>query len=271
MRAVGWFVGTAAWVVAPARRRVILENLSHLVPQASPAQRRRLGRRTFRNFMDAAIELFRLPSMPREELLSLLRVEGDAHIQSALALGRGLVIVTGHLGPYELGGAWMAARGFRVHAMVEDLDQETLDALAVYRRATGMELVSMRQGVRSVFRLLDEGAIVLLVADRAIGDTRSAMALPFAHGVRSVPTGPATFAMAKRTPIIVGHIVRNPARRPRYVVHFQPPILADGEGDAERLRLTRLVTERIADAAQRYPDQWYVFQPQWIPNDGDQA
>jgi lauroyl/myristoyl acyltransferase len=165
----------------------------------------------------------------------------------------------------------MAARGFRVHAMVEDLDPETLDALALYRRATGMELVSMKQGIRSVFRLLDERAIVLLVADRAIGDGRGAVAVPFAHGVRPVPPGPATFAMAKRTPIIVGHIVRNPARRPRYVVHFGPPILAEGDGEAARLRLTRLVTERIADAAQRYPDQWYVFQPQWMPNDGDRA
>ena len=111
MRAVGWIAGTAAWWVVPARRRVILENLSHLVPRASPAQRRRLGRRTFRNLLDAALDLFRLPGMRREELLSLLHVEGDAHVQSALALGRGLLIVTGHIGPYELGGAWMAARG----------------------------------------------------------------------------------------------------------------------------------------------------------------
>jgi lauroyl/myristoyl acyltransferase len=134
-----------------------------------------------------------------------------------------------------------------------------------------MELISMRQGIRSVFRLLDERAIVLLVADRTIGDGRGAVAVPFAHGMRRVPTGPATFAMAKGTPIIVGHIVRNPAGRPRYLIHFLPPIHAEGEGEAERLRLTRLVTERIAEAAQRYPDQWYVFQPQWIPHDGDRA
>jgi KDO2-lipid IV(A) lauroyltransferase len=271
MRAVGWVIGTVAWAVVPSRRRAVMQNLSYLAPSLPPARRRLLARRTFRNLIDAAIHLFRLPSMPREELLSLIQVEGDEHVRSALALGRGLLIVTGHMGPYELGGAWMAARGCPTHAMVEDLDPATLDALAIYRRATGMGLVSMKQGIRSVFRLLDDGAIVLLVADRAIGDSRSAVEMPFAHGVRPVPTGPAIFAMTKGTPIIVGHIVKNPARRPRYLVHFDPPLLAEGSGEAERLRLTRLVTDGIAAAAQRYPDQWYVFQPEWIPHERDRA
>ena len=270
-RAVGWVAGTLAWTILAARRRVLLENLSYLASDASPARRRRLARRTFRNQIDASLHLFRLPSMSREELLGLIQVEGLDRIDEAIALGRGLIIVTGHLGPYELGGAWMAANGYRVHAMVEDLDPETLEAMARYRKATGMELISMTAGIRTVYRLLDDRGIVLLVADRVIGDSRGGVPMPFGRGVRPVPTGPATFAMMRGTPIIVGHIVVNPQRGPRYLMYFYPPLLPEGRGEEERLRLTRLVTEQIATSAQRFPDQWYVFQPQWAGHDGDRA
>lgn len=267
-RALGWVAGTLAWAALGERRRILLANLSYLAPQALPAQRRRLARRTFRNQVDASLDLFRLPSMSREELLGLIQVEGLGRVDDAIALGRGLIIVTGHLGPYELGGAWMAANGYRVHAMVEDLDPETLEAMGQYRKATGMELISMTAGIRTVYRLLDDRGIVLLVADRVIGDSRSGVSVPFAGGVRPVPTGPATFAMMRGTPIIVGHIVVNPQRGPRYLMYFYPPLMPEGRGEAERHRLTRLVTERIATSAQRFPDQWYVFQPQWADHDG---
>lgn len=263
-RSVGWVAGTLAWAVLTGRRRTLLENLAHLAPDLPPARRRRLARRTFRNLIDAAIHLFRLPSMSRAELLGLVQVEGLEGVREAIALGRGLIIVTGHLGPYELGGAWMAANGYRVHAMVEDLSPEAMAALAQYRSATGMQLVSMKAGLRTVYRLLDDGGIVLLVADRVIGDARGGVEVPFGAGVRPVPTGPATFAMMRGTPIVVGHIVTNPARRPRYLMSFYPPLLPDGRGDEERLRLTRRIAERLAASVQRFPDQWYVFQPQWV-------
>lgn len=268
-RGIGWMAGSLAYAVAAGRRRVLLENLARTAPATSPRQRRRLARRTFRNLVDAALHLYRLPSMSRRELLDLVQFEGEAHLRAALALNRGLIIVTAHLGPYELGGAWLAAKGYDAHAMVEDLAPEVLDAMAAYRRATGLGLISMKQGVRNVFRLLERNAIVILVADRAIGDTRGVVEVPFAGGVRPLPTGPATFAMARATPIIAGRIVRNPSRHPRYLVRLEAPIIPTGRGEAERLRLTRLIADRLSEAVHDHPDQWYVFQPQWSADERD--
>jgi KDO2-lipid IV(A) lauroyltransferase len=203
----------------------------------------------------------------------MIAVRGRDHLDAARALGAGVLIVTGHLGPYELGGAWMAALGYPVHAMVEDLDPDVLDALGSYRQATGMRLISMKQGLRAVYRLLQEGQIVLLVADRAIGEGagRGSVDVPFCDGIRSIPTGPATFAMATGAPIVVGHITLNPAGTPRYLVEFDPPLVPRERGDEERLRLTRLIADRLAAAVRDHPDEWYVFQPQWIPSDRDRS
>jgi KDO2-lipid IV(A) lauroyltransferase len=259
--------GTLGYLVQRERRRASLENLAHTAPNASERTRRLLARRTFRNMTSTAVDLYRLPSMAAEELRSLVAVSGREHLDAALAKGRGVICVTGHVGPYELGGAWLSAQGYAVHAMVEDLTPDVSEALAMYRRATGMQLISMNQGLRSVFKLLEENRLVLLVADRAVGDTRGVVELPFCNGVRAVPTGPATFAMATGAPIIVGHIFLNPDRGARYVMQLEPPIVANGRGDGERLRLTRWITDRIADVVQKHPDEWYVFQPQWMETD----
>lgn len=261
--------GSIAGLLPTRRRRIVLGNLERTAPHATSRERRRLARRTFRNFATAAVDLLRLPSLSRADLLSMVGSTHVEHFTDAFALQRGVIIVTGHIGPYELGGAWQAADGYPVNAMVEDLDAETLAALALYRTVTGMRIISMKQGIRSVFRLLAEKEIVLLVADRAIGDTRGVLELPFAGGVRPIPTGPATFAMVSGAPIIVAAITLNPARRPRYLIHWTPPLFAQGRGDEERLRLTQLVTERLTAAVRAYPDQWYVFQPQWITRDRD--
>jgi KDO2-lipid IV(A) lauroyltransferase len=256
-----------AWLAQGERRRAVMDSLARLAPDESPAGRRRLARRTFRNIATTSVDLFRLPSASREEVTGMIAVRGREHIDAARTLGKGVIIVTAHLGPFELGGAWAAAVGYPVHAMVEDLPPDMLDALASYRRATGMQLISMKQGIRAAYRLLQQQQIVLLVADRAIGDGRSAVDLPFCGGVRPIPTGPATFAMATGAPIIVGHITLNPARPPRYLLQFEPPLLPEGRGDAERLRLTRQITDRLAAAVRDHPDEWYVFQPQWVSRD----
>jgi KDO2-lipid IV(A) lauroyltransferase len=261
--------GSLAYRFAPGRRATLLENQAALSPDESPAGRRARARRTFRNLLEAAVDLWRLPSLSREDFLALVGVEGREHLDAALAMGRGVVAVTPHLGPYELGGAWLALQGYPVHAMVEMLDPEINAALALYRQATGMQLISRNAGLRASLRLLRDRQILLLVADRVIGDGADGVVVPFGNGWRAVPTGPAALALATGAPIIVGYITRNPDRATRYLVRLEPPILPQGTGDAhhDREALTGRVAERLVRAVQTHSDEWFVFQPEWIPRD----
>lgn len=258
-------LGTVAYFVAPARRATLIENVAHLVPGAGAGERRRLVRRTFANLLEASVDLFRLPSASRAELLALVRIEGLDHLDAALAQGRGVVIATSHVGPYELGGAYLAARGYPVHAMVEDIDEETNAALALYREATGMRLVSRRRGLRAVLRILRDGEIILLVADRIVGEGSEGIALPFGDGVRRVPTGPAAFALASGAALLVGYIVRDPTRTARYLIRLEAPVVPASSGDAgaDRRHLTTVVAAHMAATIRQHPDQWFVFQPEW--------
>ncbi|MEO7966518.1 MAG: lysophospholipid acyltransferase family protein, partial [Gemmatimonadaceae bacterium] len=215
--------------------------------------------------MDAAVDLYRLPTTSREELFQLVAIEGQANLDAALALGRGVIAVTPHLGPYELGGAYLAAGGYAVHAMVEDINPDVNAALALYREATGMKLLSRSRGLRAALRVLKDKEILLLVADRVIGEGSDGVEVRFANGIRSIPTGPASFALASGAPIIIGHIARNPIGGARYLIRLEPPILPESTGDSahDRMRLTAQIAERLSNIVREHPDQWFVFQPEW--------
>lgn len=244
---------------------MLVRNAGNLAPHLSTAERRRVARHTFVNFFEAASDLFRLPSLSPDQIQGLIAAEGMEHLHTAQALGRGVIVVTPHLGPYELGGAYVASLGLPVHAVVEDINPATNAALASYREASGMELISRSTGLRQMYRLLKEGRIVLLVADRVIGDGADGVAVPWGAGRRLVPSGPAAFAIATGAPIVSGYIVRRPAgKASRYLLHLDAPIVAT---DVSRDDLTRDVAARLAGAVCQYPDQWYVFQPDWLPRD----
>jgi KDO2-lipid IV(A) lauroyltransferase len=263
-RALAAFGGTLAWMFQADRRRTLQENLSYIAADKSPSERRRLGRRTFRNLAVAAVDQFRLPSISPADLRELFEIRGLEHVNEARARGKGIVVATAHLGPYELAAACLAAQGYEVHGMVENLDPDVLDALAAYRSATGMRTVNMKDGLRAAYRILGQGHILALVADRAIGDARGAIEVPFAGGVRLVPVGPAVFAQTTGAAIITAFASRNPGPGPRYVMEFDPPLYPEGRDEAERLRLMTTVVQRTVSAIQRHPDQWFVFQPNWI-------
>jgi lauroyl/myristoyl acyltransferase len=265
-RSLARATGIVAFALARRRRAVLLENQRYLSPNASPSARRARARRTMVHLAEAAVDLFRLPSAPPGELAQLVAVHGREHLDHAARMGRGVVVVTAHLGPYELGGAWLALAGYPVHAMVEELTPETNAALSLYREATGMKLLSRNRGTRAALRLLREQQFVLLVADRVVGEGSDGMAVPFGAGSRAVPTGPAALALATGAPIVVGTISRTGARAPRYLVQLEPPIVAEAtrDGRADRERLTRQIAERLSASVVAHPDEWFVFQPEWI-------
>jgi KDO2-lipid IV(A) lauroyltransferase len=263
-RAVASLAGTLAWAVMGSRRRALHETLRYTAPDRSPAEHRRLARRTFRNMAGCAVDMFRMPTATPADLIALFEIHNIEHLHAAQAMGNGTVIVTGHIGPYELAGGSVASAGYPMHAMVEDLDPRVLEALTSYRASTGMGIVNMRDGLRAAYKILRRGEILILVADRAIGDARGAIEVPFAGGIRKFPTGPAIFSMSTGAPILIGFVSLNRTGRTRYRIDFDPPILPQGRDEAERDRLTRHIACRIGQFVTEHPDEWFVFQPQWI-------
>jgi KDO2-lipid IV(A) lauroyltransferase len=263
-RMLGRGVAALAHSVLPARRAILLDNLRHTAPNASQSERKRLARNTFRYIADCQVDLYRLVGRPPNEPVDLVDVHGLEHIEAARRLRHGVIIVTAHLGNYELGAAYLAALGYPVHGVVEDVDPAILALLEKYRTATGMRTLSRNRGARDAYRVLKSGELLLLVADRVIGDVSEGVEVPFCDGRRAVPRGPALLALATGAPIVIGFAVRTPEGPRRYRIVLEPPIVPDGTVPDAAFTLTRRIADRLAAAIREHPDQWFVFQPGWL-------
>ena len=142
------------------------------LPQLSPDEVRRVAVRAYANLGRTSIETALLPYYGAERVIDLFdAVEGWSIVEERLARGRGLILVSGHLGNWELGGAYIAARGLPIGAVARYMENPLFDRyLTRTRERIGMTVVHDDEAVRRVPRALRAGhAIAFLMDQGAVG------------------------------------------------------------------------------------------------------
>jgi KDO2-lipid IV(A) lauroyltransferase len=247
--------------MCPARRHIIDSNLARTASDRSARERRRLCRATFKALGRSTVDFLRLPLMSADELMGLVVFEGKAHLDMALAQGRGAIIVSGHIGAWELCGPLVAAHGYRMSGYVEDgaIDPAILQAYERYRGATGLTLIRLTDGARAGSRVLKRGEVLGLLADRVIEGR--GLRTAFAGGTREIPMGPAILARWTGAPILFGTLLPTPGKPHAYRATLEPLGVGADEDDT---MVTRVIATRLAEVVANHPDQWFVFRPNWL-------
>jgi len=262
--AIARAAGTVCWLFLATRRSTLLENLAHTAPHATPAERQRLAHATFRNLALSVLDLLRGPHLSADQVRAMIQVDGRAHLDTAITAGRGVVLVSPHLGAIELGGRCMSAFGYTVAGYAEDSADPRLRAVyRRYRTIAGVTVLPLGSSAISGVRWLRRGGNLTLFADRAIG-TR-AHVVPFCGGWRPLPAGVAALVHHTGASVLFSYLVREPGVRSSYRWVIEPPPAEDLRAFDERV-LTELVADRLSAMVMRYPDQWLVFQPDWQPD-----
>jgi phosphatidylinositol dimannoside acyltransferase len=225
---------------------------------------REVDRRTraiFRNYARYMIDLLWLPDATVPERERALTIRGWDHIPAALARGRGLIIVTGHLGNWDLPASVLAGRGYVTNVIVETLEppawNERVQAL---RERAGVRAIPMETGVRDLYAALRRNEVVAVVFDRPL--TVGGVEVTFFGEQTRVPEGVARLALRTGAAVIGAVGVR---RGSRFVAEVSVPFEVAVSGD--RQRDVELLTQQIVDWFERwvrqYPDQWFMFRNFW--------
>jgi lauroyl/myristoyl acyltransferase len=270
---LGWrFLGRrGAWLISrtlglfyglthPATVRAVRDNLAMLNPaQAGFASACRLFMNQSENFSTYG----RLSTRPTSEVVDMLGFrEGFEHLQRARDGGQGCLLVTGHLGFFELGGLVMAQLGFPMTALTLPEPSTALtEWRAEFRARWGVETIVVGNhsfSVLDIVRSLQNGAFVASLADRPYDGNSVAVDLP--HGRIRFSTGPVLLALLAGCPIIPVGITRQPdglyhiEARAYIEPHWQP------EGRTATLEFyTREVAAALVPLFAAYPEQWYHF------------
>jgi KDO2-lipid IV(A) lauroyltransferase len=260
---LGEHIGQLGYAPLKIRRAVVEKQLTAVFPEKSPDEVERIARAAYGHLGRTTIETAVLPSYSRSEILDLFEdVHGWSIVEERLARGKGLIVVTGHLGNWELGGAYLAARGLPIDAVARHMNNPLFDRyLTATRQRIGMTVVHDDQAVKRVPRSLRSGrAVAFLVDQGAVGLASSWV--PFFGRYAKTPRGPAVFALRLGAPIVFGVALRQPSGR--YALTFEP-IDVEDTGDRES-DVDRIVTEYTATLerwVRRAPEQYLWHHRRW--------
>ncbi|GAC1517471.1 MAG: hypothetical protein NVS1B4_17830 [Gemmatimonadaceae bacterium] len=268
---VGWRRATAlgerigALGYAPLRiRRVVVERqIRAAFPEITASEVTRIARASYRHLGRVTIEASLLPTMPREAVLDLFEgTDGWDALESAVALGRGVIVVTGHLGNWELAGSYVAARGYGVDAIARGMSNPLFDRyLTEVRERIGMTVVHDKAAVRRTPRSLREGRLVAFLFDQGAVGLASTY-VPFFGRWAKTPRGPAVFALRLNVPVVFGAALRQPSGKYRLI--FEPvAVTTTGQREDDVDSLVASYTQILERWVRRAPEQYFWHHRRW--------
>lgn len=266
--ALGWVVAR----VGRPRWEVVREHLQTAFPEAGERWRRDIGRRCYAHLGAEAVALFRLAGMGRAQVRERTRVTGLGVVESAVRQGRGVIILSAHLGNWEIGGSALVARGFPLDVVVARQRNELFDRhLTRSRERLGFGIIPRNEGRRGVLAALKAGRLAGILGDQDA--RRAGVFVDFFGRPASTARGPAVLALRSDALIVTLFAVRLPGWKPRYHVHLEALEGTAATGRAARVAaITQAYTTRIEEYVRRYPDQYFWLHKRWkTPPPGDGA
>jgi predicted exporter/lauroyl/myristoyl acyltransferase len=253
------------WRLAAHRREVVVQNLSPVLND-DPATAALAARALFTQFALKLADLWRYEAGAELESWGMVWKGWDIY-RAAEARGRGVLLVTPHLGNWEIGGAFLPKEGFKLIVLTQPEPDPVLTEMRKASRARyGVETIVVGEDAFAfieIVKRLQGGATVALLMDRPAAPTAVNVQMfgrPFSASIAA-----AELARASGCAILPGCIVRT---REGYEGELLPEIPYDRAkigNRAARIQLTQEIMSVFQAPIRQYVSQWYHFVPIWPP------
>jgi len=244
-------------------REAVLANLRVIHGSAVPESLlRREARGTFRGFGMYLAEFFGYRRFGPEYLAAHVSVQGRAHLDSALAQGRGALLVSGHYSNWELGASMIGHLGYPILIVAQMHRDARVNELFVSMRAKhGVTVAHSDQGARAALRGLRDNRPVAILGDRLTGGPT----VPVTFFGRAVvlPQGPWRLSLATGAPILPTFVNRQ--NNGEFTLEIGTPLnSAPSNARADRVAaLAQVWASQLETRVRLDPSQWAVFYPFW--------
>lgn len=260
---IGEQIGMLGYRPLNIRRAVVERQVGAAFPGLAEPEVLRIARAAYAHLGRTTIETALLPTYSRQDVLDLFDgCEGWDVVERAFAQQRGVMFVSGHVGNWELGGAYIAARGVPFEAVARRMENPLFDEyLTQTRRSIGMTVIHDADAVRRVPRAMREGHGVAFLVDQGAAGLASTW-VPFFGRLAKTPRGPAVFALRLKTPLVFACAIRQPSGQ--YIMHFEAvPVAPTGEREADVDAIVRSYTATLERWVRRVPEQYFWHHRRW--------
>lgn len=260
---VGAALGALGYRPLGVRRHVVERQLAAAFPAMAADEVRRTARAAYRHLGRVTTEAAIVPALGAERVLELFEEpSGWEHVEAARAAGRGMLLVSGHIGNWELGGAYIAARGIGIDVVVRRMGNPLFDSYVTSTRTRlGMQVVPDADAVRRIPRAMREGRAVALLVDQGVKGLASSY-VPFFGRPAKTPRGPAVFALRLGVPTIFAAVIRQ--RSGRYRFFFEPvEVRRTGDRERDTDAIVAGYTAQLERFVRAAPEQYFWHHRRW--------
>jgi KDO2-lipid IV(A) lauroyltransferase len=267
-RAVGAALGALVYRLLPRLRRVGEQNLALAFPDKPEAERTAILRGVYRSLGWQLAEFCHMARLTPEQASQFIRYDGLANYLAARDRGRGVLVLTGHLGAWELSSFYHSLMGHPMGMVIRRLDNPRVDAFVnALRCRHGNRVLHKDDFARGLLTAMHRGETVGILMDTNMTPPQGVF-VPFFGTEACTATALARIALKTNAAVLPGFLVWEPTERDgrgRYVLHFGPELALSRTADPEQdiVAATALCTATIESWIRRYPDQWLWVHRRW--------
>jgi KDO2-lipid IV(A) lauroyltransferase len=271
LSAVGWrrasslggALGRLGYSPFGVRRRVVERQIAAAFPEWNADRVAQVARGSYDHLGRLAVETALMPSLGKKGILDLVsRTTGWDLVEGAIAAKRGVLLIAGHFGNWEVSGAYIAARGVPVDVIVRRMSNPIFDRYLNQTRADlGMTVVYDADAVRRTTRSLKEGRAIGFLADQGVLNLASTH-VPFFGRPAKTPRGPAVFTLRYHAPTLFVAAVREPDGR--FHLSFEDvPYEETGNRERDVDGIVASYTRILEGMVRKTPEQYFWQHRRW--------
>lgn len=263
-RAHGILIGYAAYLLMGRLRRVGRRNLEIAFPEKSLRERKRILRGMYVSLGRLLAEFCLFPSYTPQNVEKIAVYQGFENFEQAEQLGKGVLLLTGHVGGWEIGSFAHSIYGHPMNIVVRPLDNPYLNRMAEnYRGRFGNRLLPKQDFARGLLSAMHKGETVGILMDTNMTPPQGDF-VPFFGVLACTATGMARVALKTGAAVVPAFTIWDDSLR-KYRVVFEPAIklVKTSDPDADVLANTALFNKAIEDVVRKHPDQWLWVHRRW--------
>ena len=253
------FCSDIHYVFADKDRFEVNANLKAIFPEKGKNELLKIRIQIFRNFAKYLVDFFRFEELNKEYISRKVIIENIHYLDEALKKSKGVVLLSAHIGNWELGGAVIALLGYPLWVVaLPHKIKKVNDFFNAQRERKGMKVIIFGKAARTCIRLLAENKIIGLVGDKDF-TKEAGIVTDFFGKPTYLPKGPAAFALRNGAPIIPVFMLRNPDDT--FTLKIGKPVDCDsGSMEGITFECKNVIENLVKD----HPEQWYMFKRFWI-------
>lgn len=263
----------AGWTCASilrVRRKDVDAHLALAFPDRTPRWRARIARASYAHVGREMIFVLRTKAWTGAEMASRLTLVDFDEVAAAARGDGGAVLLTAHLGNWEVAGAGIAAHGYPLDVVAKGMSNPLVEQeLFALRERLGMGVIPMSDASTEALRALRRGGLIAMLGDQ--NAHRHGVFVPFFGREAATLRGTALFPLRTGVPVFVGYAVREPGWRARYTLtahRLEYDVSGDVDGDIEAF--LRAYHDHLESAVRAAPEQYFWLHRRWKTRPGEE-